>query len=103
MGVWRVRWQGRGAKLARVWPASDENAASVRVRRSARRFHHLAELLLEVTDLVAEAGGDLELQVGGSLLHLVGEGLDELGEVGGRDAGRVGRLGVDPGQGGRRR
>src|SRR3954454_4857574 len=48
---------------------------------------HLAELALEVGDLVAQPRGELELQLGGGGLHLVGEVLDELSEVGAGHAG----------------
>ena len=43
---------------------------------------HAAQLLLQVGDLVAEPGGQLELQLGRRPMHLVGQLLDELGQVG---------------------
>src|SRR5690606_3451124 len=37
---------------------------------------HVAEFALELLDLVAEAGGELELEVGGGLVHLLGHRLE---------------------------
>ena len=42
---------------------------------------HLAQLLLEIGELVAEPRGELELELRGRGVHLVGEPGDELGEV----------------------
>src|SRR5699024_10994183 len=50
--------------------------------RSARRGRHLPQLLLQVRDLVAQPPRQLEVQVGRGLVHLLGEVLDELGELG---------------------
>src|SRR5690606_21778970 len=47
---------------------------------------HAAQLLLQVGDLVAEPGGELELQVAGRGEHLVGQLLDEVGQFGARHA-----------------
>src|SRR5437588_5714927 len=41
----------------------------------------LAQLALQVVDLVAQAGGVLEAQVGGRLVHLLLQGLDEPAEL----------------------
>ena len=56
-------------------------------------LHHLPQLLLQLADLVAQACGELELQLGGGTLHLVGQLLDQLGELGAGQTGQVG--GVD--------
>jgi hypothetical protein len=42
---------------------------------------HAAEFVLEFLDLVADAGGDLELQLGRGGVHLVGELADQCDEV----------------------
>src|SRR6201986_1212624 len=42
---------------------------------------HAAELVFELADLVAEAGGDLELELGGGRVHLLGELLDQFDQV----------------------
>ena len=42
---------------------------------------HGAQLLLEVLDLVAQPGGELEVEVLGGGVHLLGELVDELDEV----------------------
>ena len=42
---------------------------------------HGAQLLLEVLDLVAQPGGELEVEVLGGGVHLLGELVDEFGEV----------------------
>src|SRR5258708_1480584 len=47
---------------------------------------HSPELTLEVLDLVADPGGDLELQLSGGHVHLLGELLDERDEVAARRA-----------------
>ena len=49
-----------------------------------------AQLLLELVHLVAQPGGQLELQVRGGRVHLVGQLLDQVGEVA-RPACRRGR------------
>ncbi len=41
--------------------------------RLLERLGHPAQLALEVADLVTQAGGVLEAQVGGGLVHLVGQ------------------------------
>ena len=52
---------------------------------------HAAQLVLEVADLVAEAGRDLELQLGGGRVHLLGELGDQPDELAaGGAAGRPG-------------
>src|SRR5690606_25468764 len=51
---------------------------------SAGVLAHLAELLLEVADLVAEPCRELEVQVRRCLVHLVAELLDQLGQLAGR-------------------
>ncbi len=48
---------------------------------SAQRLGHAPQLALEVAELVPESRGVLEPQVGRRLVHLVGQGLDQLGEV----------------------
>src|SRR5690606_24200278 len=42
---------------------------------------HVAKLFLELGDLVSQAGGELEVQLRGSASHLLGELLDELGQL----------------------
>jgi hypothetical protein len=42
---------------------------------------HLAQLLLQLRDLVTQPGSELELQLGRRGVHLLGELLDEVGEV----------------------
>ena len=49
---------------------------------------HLPQLLLQLADLVAQAGRELEVQLGGRLVHLRRQLLDEVREVG---RGHVGR------------
>src|SRR5687767_14497747 len=56
---------------------------------------HPSELLLELVDLVAQAGGELEVQLAGGVVHLVRELLDQGREVRPRHAGQV--LGVPAG------
>src|SRR5690606_20743667 len=62
---------------------------------------HVAEFALELLDLVAEAGGELELEVGGGLVHLLGHLLDEaLQLLAGPLADQVGGVAADlPGAG----
>src|SRR5437588_5553833 len=45
------------------------------------RLTGLAQLALQVADLVAQAGGVLEAQLGGRLVHLLLQGLDEPAEL----------------------
>src|SRR5947209_17550331 len=45
------------------------------------RLTGFPELALQVVDLVAQAGGVLEAQVGGRLVHLLLQGLDEPAEL----------------------
>src|SRR5919106_2641543 len=45
------------------------------------RLTGFAQFALQVVDLVAEAGGVLEAQVGGGLVHLLLQGLDEPAEL----------------------
>src|SRR3954466_2761926 len=52
--------------------------------------HHLPELLLQVVDLVTEAGGEPELQLTRGGPHLAGELLDERGQLGAGQARDVG-------------
>jgi hypothetical protein len=42
----------------------------------------LAEFPLEVLDLVAQPGGQLEVELFGSMVHLTGEFMDELSQLG---------------------
>src|SRR5580693_3302470 len=64
---------------------------------------HAAQFMLEDADLVAEAGRDLELQLGGGRVHLLGELADQPDELAaGGAAGRAGlgmRDGLDRGAG----
>ena len=48
---------------------------------------HLPQLLLQIRDLVAHPGGDLEVELGRRLVHLLGEFLDQIGQLGGRHVG----------------
>src|SRR5688572_8843874 len=66
-------------------------AATVEASADARGLH-AAQLLLQLLDLVAQPCRQLELQVAGRVVHLVGQLLDEIGELGARHAGEV--LGV---------
>src|SRR3954454_18208457 len=50
---------------------------------------HAAQLLLELTDLIAQPRSQLELQLSGGGVHLVGQLLDEIGELRARPAGQV--------------
>src|SRR3982751_5737767 len=45
------------------------------------RLTGFAEFALQVADLVAQAGGVLESEVGGGLVHLLLQGLDEPAEL----------------------
>src|SRR5680860_1295349 len=47
---------------------------------------HPAQLLLQVADLVAQSGGELELKLAGGGVHLVAQLLDQVGQVLGRHA-----------------
>src|ERR1700759_2058993 len=61
---------------------------------------HAAELVFELADLVAEADGDLELELGGGRVHLLGELLDQLDEVvAGGTAAFAGEVFTDAGTG----
>ena len=51
---------------------------------------HPSELLLELGDLVAEPGRELELQLGGGRPHLVVELLDQVGQRGPREVAYAG-------------
>src|SRR5580693_3713600 len=42
---------------------------------------HAAELLLELSDFVAEAGGNLEMELGGGGVHLIGQLGDQADEL----------------------
>ena len=53
---------------------------------------HAAELGLELADLVAEAGGQLELQLRGGGVHLLGQLGDQPDELAAGRAGFLGRL-----------
>src|ERR1700749_710201 len=53
---------------------------------------HSAQLFLQIGDLVAEPGGQLELQVTSGRHHLRGEVLDQVGQLGTRHAGGVAAL-----------
>src|SRR3954454_20800450 len=53
------------------------------------RSIHGAELLLELADLVAEPGGELELQLGSRGMHLVLQLLDEQREIVPRKSGQL--------------
>src|SRR3954466_1371645 len=60
-----VRWQGGGGKAGlKRSPRRPTTTppACVSGRRSSGRLHHLAEFLLEVGDLVAQPGRQLELE-----------------------------------------
>src|SRR5918994_5403202 len=58
-----------------------ELGAQNRPARSSEPLTGVTELAAEVGDLVAEAGRVLEAKVGGGLVHLLLEGLDEPGEL----------------------
>ena len=51
---------------------------------------HAAELVLEIPDLVAEAGRDLELELGGGGVHLLGQLADQRAGVDDRAASHDG-------------
>src|SRR5215831_6426910 len=63
---------------------------------------HAAQFVLELLDLVPQPRRDLELQLGGGGVHLVGELLDERHQVAARRA-RVSRGRQGAGSGGARR
>ena len=88
---------GPGARLGERVGASGL-LDPARRRRSLGGLAHLAQLLLQVSDLVADAGRELEVQVAGRLVHLGGELLDQPGEVGGRH--RLGPAGPEGDVGG---
>src|SRR5690349_7282867 len=54
---------------------------SVRRPLAARSRQHLAQFLLQVGYLIAETGRELELELGGGRLHLVGELADEVSQL----------------------
>ena len=72
----------RASRAVTVWrsgvPAGDPGEVS------PPRLPHPAQLALEVGDLVAVAGRELERQLGGGGVHRVGEVVDQRGEVGRR-------------------
>src|SRR6478735_10921334 len=84
---------GRARAASRSRPATPPSPSPlVTVVASPRRGAHLPQLLLQLADLVAKPGRELEVQLCRSLVHLRGELLDEPGEVGSRHVGRpVGR------------
>ena len=69
-----------GASLTARRPARPAPGVASTTRRSARRAHG-AQLLLQVPDLVAQPGRQLEVQVLGGGVHLGGELGDEVGQV----------------------
>ena len=78
-----------GTRIGAVEHHLDLASPSVSSIRSAGG-PHAAQLLLQLADLVAQPGGELELQLGGGRVHLVGELLDQVGEVGRGHAGQLG-------------
>src|ERR1700722_10894170 len=72
---------------------------ATRRERSDAGGVHAAQLVLQVADLVAEAGRDLELKLSGGRVHLLGELSDQPDQLAaGRAAGRPalgGRGGLD--------
>ena len=77
-----VRWQGRGAKLARVWPASDETPPAC-----VLGVHFVASIIWRSSFLRSEISSRRRAATSNcssaaAVLHLVGELLDQLGEVG---------------------
>ena len=64
--------------------STTQTSGGVYGRRAGQRTPgcvHPAELLLQLGDLVAQPGGQLELQLGRRRVHLVGELLDQVGQV----------------------
>src|SRR5918993_748950 len=84
------------AWAAMPWPSRDRRVMPS-ARRSSRGRAHLAQLLLEVPDLVPKAGSELEMEVTRGLVHLRGELLDEAGEVARRHRLRTARSEGDVG------
>src|ERR671913_1178837 len=84
------------AWAAMFWPSRDRRVMPS-ARRSSRGRAHLAQLLLEVPDLVPKAGSELEMEVTRGLVHLRGELLDEPGEVARRHRLRTARSEGDVG------
>src|SRR4051794_40478695 len=71
-------WSPPLAALAGLLARGNSPTSSLGRRSgSLRRLHHLPQLLLEVADLVPEAGSELELELAGRGLHLVGQLLDQ--------------------------
>src|SRR5882724_11417472 len=58
--------------------------------RPMGRLPDRAQLPLEVLDLVAQAGGVLEAEVGRGLVHLLLEGADEADQLVAREPGQLG-------------
>ena len=50
---------------------------------------HLPQLLLQIADLVAQPGRELELQIGRRRVHLIGQLLHEIGQVTRRHASQL--------------
>ena len=65
-------------------PPREESTAPDRL---PRRLQHLAELPLQVGDLVADARRHLELQLACRRVHLLGQFRDQVGKLGGRHRG----------------
>src|SRR5665647_1141105 len=78
----------RGAPLS-LSPADKLKSRAERQPASGRGGSHLPQLLLEVAELIAQPGGQLEVQVGCRLVHLDGELLDEVGKIGGGHLGQA--------------
>src|SRR4029450_13644353 len=58
-------------------------------RPGRRRLHELAQLSLQIVDLVAQTGGGLEPGVGGRVLHLLLEAPDEASQLVVRQLGEI--------------
>ena len=75
------------AHMARIWARiyarKEERRCLRRVSAANLRgaVHQLAVFAFEFVDFIAEAGGVLKTQFGGSLVHLLFEALDEAAEV----------------------
>src|ERR1700759_2032074 len=78
---------------AQPWLSSRRRSHGPRRQRSLQAGGvHSAQFFLQVSDLVAEPGGKLELQVPRRGHHLLGEGFDQVGQLCSRHARGVATL-----------
>src|SRR5215210_7291265 len=89
------RWPSRGPRPRVPAPGGRPRRRRTVVTALAREVSlsgsgGVPQLPLEVLDLVPQPGGVLEAQLGGGLVHLLLQGLDEPGQLGRRQLGQVG-------------